>query len=101
MNRRKFLGILCCLPVAAKVVKEVPWLHKPSPVERHSIWQLQQLMNDHMNLQQQVLDSRLYGIPYHQTDASTGSWLGFSREGPNNVSLAASSIKSPLRTVQG
>jgi uncharacterized protein with NRDE domain len=23
----------------------------------------------------------LYGIPYHQTNGTTGTWLGFSREG--------------------
>ena len=63
MKRRTFLGLLTVGLVGLKV--------NPSP-----LWYPTQKQLDFINSSGDV---RLYGIPYHMSDASTGTWLGISR----------------------
>lgn len=73
MNRRSFFATVFIAPFIAKTI---PWVHKPSKKEIQAVWQLQEAMNQ-MNNQ---IDASIFGIPYHQSNASTGTWMGFERK---------------------
>ena len=68
MDRRSFLGLLPLLPLALKV-SEVPvnnkFNYKPHPKQ--------------VEFYNQKDTVSLYGVPYHEHNASTGTWLGLSR----------------------
>lgn len=62
MTRRELFKLILVSPLA-KLDVGVPWIHSPSITERLALNEL-----------------LLSGIPYHQSNASMGTWLGFSRE---------------------
>lgn len=86
MNRRLFLTTLFVTPVVAAIKPPIPWVHKPSSKEIQAIWQLQEAMNHYNNQVNEALFSNigippsLMGIPYHQSDGTTGTWLGIERK---------------------
>ena len=86
MNRRLFLTTLFVAPVVAALKPEVPWIHKPNPTEIQAVWQLQEAMNYYNNQVNEAIFSNagippsLMGIPYHHSDATTGTWLGLERK---------------------
>ena len=62
MNRRDFLRYLLATPIAAEFdIEKLLW------VKEKTIFV------------SSVLPVSLYGIPYHQTNGSIGTWLGFER----------------------
>jgi len=67
MNRRSFLILASCSGWIKKAFVEIP----PKPLWYPHPKQLEFLNDDSYRV--------LYGIPYHHTDASTGTWLGISR----------------------
>lgn len=63
MIRRDFLKYLLATPIATQLdVEKLLWIPEKT-IFIPSIYQFESI----------------YGIPYHQTDASMGTWLGFSR----------------------
>ena len=73
ITRRKFFffglaaGIGLLLPDSKINPFEYPWIYKPT-----------QKQIDFFNTPPNVPMS-LYGIPYHQSNVDTGTWLGFDR----------------------
>lgn len=72
LTRRAFLGALTVTPFLgeiAQVITEVSPAAKSITVKAMRV-----------PLQMKPGGSFIYGIPYHQTDASTGQWLGIERK---------------------
>lgn len=43
------------------------------------IARMKKLVDETMNEYRRQIDAHLYGIPYHENNASIGTWLGISR----------------------
>ena len=70
MHRRTFLGRLLAVPLAAIVVPEI---------KRVFLWDVNRI------------DFR--GVSYHQSNASTGTWLGLDRRPPSAAEIVDLEIR--------
>lgn len=76
MNRRDFLKRLIAVPLAARIDFNQPIPGTWGAITRSTT----PLFNSSYTGPGYPLTlPMLYGIPYHQSNASTSSWLGFSR----------------------
>lgn len=75
MNRRQFLKTLIAVPLAAKL-PDIPISGTWGAVERSTV---AQFASKPLTATRPLTAQMLLGIPYHQSNASTGQWLGIPR----------------------
>lgn len=66
ITRRNLFKILLITPFVDNVVKEIPLTRDWTIFSGHVF--------------DNEVDVSLFGIPYHQSNTSTGQWLGFERK---------------------
>jgi hypothetical protein len=72
MNRRDFIRYLLATPIAAELdVEKLLWILEKKVFIPEFNWK--------------TIPIIFHGIPYHQTNASSGTWLGFSRSDANTI----------------
>ncbi len=74
MNRRAFVASLFIAPVAPRLAKLI------SPPQLTLAQQLALQTKRALEIMRLQVDRAMFGIPYHQSNSTTGSWLGFTRK---------------------
>ena len=77
MTRRGFLSLLIVAPIAAGLQIKQNSYHREREL---ALARFRVIMKEAMEHWHREIDKQLmYGIPYHHSDASTGTWLGLER----------------------
>lgn len=78
ITRRGFLYLLAVAPIVAAT-------SKTKPIHIETIWKPHPAQLKFFN--ESELPMHLYGVPYHQSNGSSGEWLGISRTSEQTIEL--------------